>query len=91
MKKYKVPKFITILILTLITIIIWVGFEVYGNLTKSEEVAVADEIIEPITPTLDEETLQDVDQRLFFEENEISDAVTTTIPEATEESDLDEN
>ncbi len=85
MNKYKVPNFITILILTLITIVIWVGFEVYGNLTKSEEVIVSDEIIEPLVPTLDEEALENVNQRLFFEESEIRDALTTITPEATED------
>jgi len=87
MKKPKIPNFIVILILTLVTIVVWVGFEAYNNLTNSEEIELSEEVIEPLTPTLDKEALDNVNQRLFFEESEIGEPAIT-ITEATEESEL---
>lgn len=90
MKEPKIPSFVAILILSLITIVVWASLGVYRNLTTEQPVEVPDKIIEPLTPSLDDESLDEVNQRLFFEESEIANVTITAAPEATEESALAE-
>ena len=82
MEKQKRPNFVTIGILTVITIFLWIGFSVYRAFTITPSIEVSDEIIKPITPTLDTETLSKIDQRVFFEEGEIRQILIST-PAAT--------
>jgi len=62
MKKQKKPSFVIIGILTVITIFFWIGFSAYRALTVTPPVKVPDEILKPIAPTLDRETLLKIGQ-----------------------------
>ena len=85
MEKQKRPNFVTIGILTVITIFLWIGFSVYRAFTITPSTKVSDEILKPITPTLDTETLSKIDQRVFFEEGEIGQIfIPTATPTPTE-------
>lgn len=86
MEEQKRPSFITIGILTVITIFLWIGFSTYRALTISPPAKVSDEILKPITPSLDTETLSKINQREFFEEGEIGQiliSVPSPSPTAT--------
>lgn len=71
MEKQKTPSLVTMGILTLITILFWIGFNAYRAFTTDAPVKVPNEILEPISPTLDTETLGKIDTRVFFEEQEL--------------------
>lgn len=77
MKKQKKPNFVVLGILTLITILFWIGFSAYRSFTSEVPIKVPSEILEPISPTLDAETLSKVGNRLFFLEQELAEIVLT--------------
>jgi hypothetical protein len=78
--KIKAPKLVTIAILTLITIVFGVGFEVYRTFTTKPAPVVPPAIIEPVDPTLDAATLNKLQQRIYFEANQINEATPTQSP-----------
>ena len=53
-------KWITILIISLITVFIWVGFEVYFRMTSKDVQEDYANYLEPIEPTIDEEIVKEV-------------------------------
>lgn len=64
------PSIVTIAILTTITIIFWIFFGVYRVLTSEAVVNVPPEVLIPINPTLDQNALGKLEQRIFFGEGE---------------------
>ena len=72
MKKRKAPVIVTIMTLTVITVVFWIIFGVF-RLLKTPTVLkdVPEEIVSPLTPTLDIETLRGLENRLFFSDTEI--------------------
>jgi hypothetical protein len=75
MKKTKLPSFVTVLILTLITVIMWVSFEVYRLFVKPVTPSVPESVSAPLTPTLDQATIDQVKTHLFLNDSEIPDVV----------------
>lgn len=80
MKKQKKPNVVVLGILTLITILLWIGFSAYRSLTSEAPVKVPSEILEPISSTLDTETLGKVGNRLFFLEQELAEIILISSP-----------
>lgn len=78
MKKPKAPHLVTIAIITTATIIFWIFFEVYRIFTSTPSVQVPEELLTPITPTLDTEALENIKGRVFFEEEEIPETLIAT-------------
>ena len=80
MKKQKKPNVVILGILTLVTILLWIGFSAYRSITSEAPVKVPSEILAPISPTLDTETLGEVADRLFFLEQEWAETVHIAPP-----------
>ncbi len=78
MKKQKKPSVVVLGILTLITILLWIGLSAYRSLTAEAPAKVSSEILEPISPTLDTETLGKVGNKLFFLEQELAEIILVT-------------
>lgn len=72
MKNTKIPSLISILVLTLITAVMWISFSVYSAFTKKPNSVVPNEVISPITPKLDTETIKQIETRLFLDDSQIS-------------------
>lgn len=72
MGKTKLPSMVTILILTALTVFCWVGLDVYRALTIKPAPIVPAEVLNPLDPTLDEEGLNKLEQRVYIEPNLIS-------------------
>jgi len=81
MKKTKLPNIVSVLILTLITSIMWISFNVYRTFTTKPAPVVPSEISEPLTPTLDTDAINQIESRTFLEAGEIPQTVVT--PEAS--------
>jgi hypothetical protein len=85
--KSKLPIPITILLLTLITAVSWILFGVIRIFTKEPKPVVPQEILLPLTPTLDRQVLQALQQRLQLTDEEIGETAivitATPTPEAT--------
>lgn len=67
MKKKKLPELITILILTLIVVVFWMFFTVYRVFTNKPASVVEEKIIQPLNPNFDNQTMQEIQDRSFFE------------------------
>lgn len=84
MKKNKLPNVISVLILTLITIIMWISFNVYWAVTGKPTPSVTQAISDPIDPTLDTDTINKIESSLYFDSSQIpQNVVTQTIVSAT--------
>jgi len=82
MKKPKVPELVTTAIITTVTIFSWIAFSVYRAFITTPTVNVPPEILAPLSPELDTDTLSRVGDRLYFEEGQ---TVPVLIPQPTEE------
>lgn len=71
MKNLKVPAFVTVLILTTITLVFWVFFGVYRVFTKASSPNIPANIMEPLNPNLDKNTLDLLQGRTYFEEGSV--------------------
>lgn len=76
MKKSSLPKPITLLVLTLITSIVWVGLSVYRAVTIQPPQTVPENISKSLNPVLNSSALDDVDSRIFFEDQDIPEIGT---------------
>lgn len=77
MKKSKLPGILTILILTLITMVVWISLSIYWALSKKSDPSVPEEISKPLTPTLDMDSLNNIQSRLFLDDSQIPEIVIT--------------
>lgn len=71
MHKSKLPSLVTILVLTLITSLMWVGLSIYRAFTTAAPPTVPKEVLQPLDPTLDTDTINMVESSLFFNESQI--------------------
>jgi hypothetical protein len=82
MKKMKTPSLVTLAILTTITIIFWILFSVFRIFASKPSVSIPPEILEPVTPTLDSESLNKIVQGVYLSEGEIPTTILS-IPSPT--------
>lgn len=61
----KLPNVVNLMILTLVTILIWLVFNIYRSFTRQAPPAVPVEIVLPINPRLDTTTIDQMEQRLY--------------------------
>jgi hypothetical protein len=80
MKKTKLPSLIPILILTLITVVMWVSLDVFRTLKKTPELVVPTGVSQPLIPTLDENSIKQIESRFFLNDSQISDNVVSSSP-----------
>jgi len=71
MTKNKIPTSIALVILTAITITIWVGTSIYRALISKPSPAVSGEILKTFSPTLNQKAIQKIEGRSFLLEEEI--------------------
>lgn len=78
MNKEKTPAIVPLTIATAVTIVIWVFFDLYHNFTQKNPPVVPPQIIAPLDPKLDIETLNQVGSRTFSENVELTILATPT-------------
>lgn len=87
MKKLQPGKDALILsILTLLTVLTWIGFDVYRALTKTAVPEVLQKQIDPLNPRINRETIERLKTRETISEEELKMVVVpevTPSPEAT--------
>lgn len=95
MKNPKLPSLVSILVLTLLTVVMWISFSIYRALTTKPTPEVPSAISQPLTPTLDKSTLDKIESKIFLNDSQIPDnvtsvsvptSVTTPIPISTPEA-----
>ncbi len=80
-KKKKLPPIVQLAILTMITSIVWVGFEVYRAFTTEPAPTLASGALTPLDPTLDASNLNALQQRLYLSDSQLT--VVTPVPSPT--------
>ena len=80
-KQIKAPAIVTIAVLTVITVVFWIGFETFRLVTKKPEAPVPPEIIAPLNPTLDANVITKLQQRVYLKEEEIGNIIITKVSE----------
>ncbi len=80
MRKLKAPRLVTISIITTATIILWIFFEVYRIFTAQPASSVPEELLVPISPSLDTQSLNNIQGRILFSEEEIPETLIPIAP-----------
>lgn len=99
MNKKDKPFLVQVAVLTTITTLVWIGFSVYKAFTDKPEPTVSKEVLANINPTLDSAILENLETRLYLNDEEIGDTVLfnnlspliDTQEEQTDQSDNEEN
>jgi hypothetical protein len=78
----KIPAIVFIAVLTAITVLFWVVLSIYRVFTDKPKIDVPSEVLEPINPTLDLQTLEKVQSSLYFEEGQ-TPAIQTVVTVAS--------
>lgn len=71
MTKNRLPKPITLLILTLLTVVLWVGLSIYRTITIKPPTDVPQNISNPLNPTLDTNVINNIESAIFIPDSEI--------------------
>lgn len=92
--KKELPTIVKLLIFTLVTGIFWAFFTIYRSFTSEPSPVVPAEILFPLTPKLDEKTIDEIKQRNFLEtipeiSINVSESIIKPTPEATEEAEIE--
>ncbi len=61
----KLPNVINFMILTLVTLLIWLAFTVVRSFTSEADAVVPVEIVLPINPNLDTQTLDQMESKFY--------------------------
>jgi len=78
MNKQKIPGLISVLILTLITIVMWVSLDVIRAFKKVTPSVVPSEISQPIIPSLDQISISQIESRIFLDDSLIPSGITNS-------------
>lgn len=82
MKEVKLGKDALVLsIMTLITVLTWIGLEVYQTATRTTIPKVTQEQLTPLDPRVKKETLEELKANFWFSEEELNIA---SVPASTE-------
>ncbi len=85
--KKKTPAIVKTGILTAITVIVWIVFEVVKILMSKAPPAVSADILAPVNPTLDESALNKLQNRMYINPEEIGNN-TIKLPQTNSAIDL---
>ncbi|OGM73950.1 hypothetical protein A2382_04895 [Candidatus Woesebacteria bacterium RIFOXYB1_FULL_38_16] len=76
--KKGLPTIVTFAIITTITSLSWIGFEIYRKLTVKPSPPVPQEIIEPLNSNLDLELLHSLNTKIYLNDDQIQDTLLIT-------------
>jgi len=66
--KPKAPKTVSVLVITTLTILLWIFFSVYKVLISKPKAVVDVKQLEPLEPSFDSKSLEEIKKRIYFEE-----------------------
>ncbi|NMB83047.1 MAG: hypothetical protein GYA14_14640 [Ignavibacteria bacterium] len=80
MNKKKLPGLISILILTAITVVMWVAFDIYRAIKKTPQTNIPENISKSFVPSLDTDVIKNVENKIFFDESQVPDEIVSSSP-----------
>ena len=57
--------------MTLLTALVWVGLNIYRSIAIKPAAPVSEDILKPLNPTLDTETIQKIEAAIFIQDSEV--------------------
>lgn len=66
----RTPKIVNIAIMTTITIVLWIFFDVYRSLTTQTSIEVPEELLTPIDPALDSSVFETMTERTYYSQGQ---------------------
>lgn len=89
-QKKDLPGLVIFAILTLVTTFSWVGFEIYRALTVQPKPDVPPQILQELSPTLDQQTLESLVNKVYLDDETIGDTVLSGTSEQTVSQSIEE-
>lgn len=83
MQKVKIPGLITTLILTLVTSLMWIGLVIYQAIKNKPAPTVSQQVLQALDPTIDNDTANKMMNRVYFDEENISESLIVSPPTAS--------
>lgn len=80
MKKQKLPAVVVLLVMTVVTVICWIVFDVYWALSNKPSPVVSEEVLRPLNPVLDENALTSLQSREELPEDTIPEVAPSPTP-----------
>jgi len=74
-------------IISLATIIVWIGFDIFQTFSQSQIPAATQKQLQPLDPVVSKKTLEQLEDQLSFSQEEL-DLVTTILEPETGEDEL---
>jgi hypothetical protein len=71
MKKNKLPRPISILILTLLTVVVWISLNIYRAIAVKPASEVPESVSSTFTPTLNKDFINKIESSLFLDDSQI--------------------
>lgn len=92
MEKKKTPKLVGYAVLTTIVAVLWIIYSIYQSASKKIPLSIPEEVLSPISPSLDKSAVEKIQGRVFFEEGELveTQAVGLPTPTATASAEAEE-
>lgn len=82
----RTPKLVNIAIMTTITIVLWIFFDVYRSLTAPSSIEVPEELLTPIDPSLDTQAFEVMTDRIYYSQGQTDAFVPREEEEESEEA-----
>lgn len=82
--KTKLPSLVSILVLTVITSVMWIGLGIYRSFTQEQTPSVPDNVSQELNPALDKAAIEKIKTKSFINAGEVpSTIIVATTPSAT--------
>ncbi len=78
MKKAKIPSIVAVMILTVITISVWIVFSVVRIFTTEPTLSIPPEILNPLNPNYDKNVVDKIQERIYFDKEQVFETVQLT-------------
>lgn len=88
MKKTKIPSIVAVMILTVITISFWIVFSVIRIFTTEPTPSIPPEILNPLNPNYDKTAVDKIQERIYFDKEQIFTSPTASPEAATGSGEL---
>lgn len=81
--KHYLNKFLNLTVLTTITVMSWIFFDIYRTVKKNVIPKVLTEQLEPVNPNFDQQTIDMLKQRLTYSQQELDNTPDITVINAS--------
>lgn len=75
MKKAKIPSIVAVMILTVVTVSVWIVFSVVRIFTTEPTPSIPPEILNPLNPNYDKTAVDKIQERIYFDKEQVFETV----------------